>query len=94
MYNFEKYYENFVTERDDRISITSIRAKGANMGQMVSNIEVYAKDWHGNSVDMPFESLHRHDEAVIRADIAAFLHIQETDFGNGGEPVRQYSEYE
>lgn len=78
MFKFSKEYNNFTTERDERISITNVYASGADMGEMVSNIELHAEDWHGNPVELPFESLHQLDDSTIRADIAEFLHKQLT----------------
>lgn len=93
-FKFSKQYKNFTTERDDRISITSVYATGADMGEMVSNIELYAEDWHGNPVELPFESLHQRDDVLIRADIAEFLHnLMAEELGNDGEPITSYCEY-
>lgn len=94
MYNFEHSYKCFTMEQDERLNITQVCAKGTTMGEMLSNIEVYAEDWHGNPVDMPFESLSVKDSVIIRADIAHFLHCVAAGpkLGNGGEPVISYPE--
>ena len=93
---FTKSYNNFTLHQDDRINITEVYAKGDTFSEMLANCEVYAEDWHGNPVSIDFESLRDSDAAVIRADMAHYVHTLSEDesLTNDGVLAIQYREDE
>lgn len=73
MRHFNAEFSNFPIplHSDNRLNLVGIEASGSDLQECLENCMIYVEDWHGNFVDMDFDSLSEVDRKFVEAHLQA-----------------------